>query len=226
MEVYDKSLEQHDLSFLECLQEYSFESKMMTCQLYSAKIMKDFEVSMELANKENIYPWEIEVFATYSVLYHNPCSDKEITPEIFSQVITGIRNYIPSDLEYSSENTNFDEKFVLRFYEVQAKVQGDILEKMYRYNFFYNFTNQNFCMKNHFTNMFKAEYSEYELAGFASFLAFSLISIPQTQEKEKRPFLNTTLLPTTGGISLPPRTTYLSYSHKLGERSVTAARSQ
>ena len=46
-----------DLSYMEVLRNYSFDSKMLACQKYASRIMDISEVSMSLAYRENIMPW-------------------------------------------------------------------------------------------------------------------------------------------------------------------------
>ena len=53
-----------DLSFLENLEEYTFESKMFFCQMYASKIMTLYEVSTDLMLIENVMPWELEASAS------------------------------------------------------------------------------------------------------------------------------------------------------------------
>ena len=54
-----------DLSFLEDLANYTFESKMLFCQAYSSRIMTSSEVSAKLMLTSNIMPWELEAFAAF-----------------------------------------------------------------------------------------------------------------------------------------------------------------
>ena len=53
-----------DLSYMEVLRNYSFESKMLVCQKYASRIMDISEVSMSLAYRQNIMPWELESFTS------------------------------------------------------------------------------------------------------------------------------------------------------------------
>lgn len=54
------SLLHSDLSFLSELEKYTFESKMIACQLEASKIMNGSEVDLNVAVKLNITPWELE----------------------------------------------------------------------------------------------------------------------------------------------------------------------
>lgn len=54
------SLLHSDLSFLSELRNYTFESKMIVCQLEASKIMNGSEVDLKMAAKLHVTPWELE----------------------------------------------------------------------------------------------------------------------------------------------------------------------
>ena len=55
--------------------------------------MSSSMVDMTKAYYENIMPWEIEAFATYSIVYDDENATVELDGETFANTITLIRNY-------------------------------------------------------------------------------------------------------------------------------------
>lgn len=85
-ELYDLiSLLHTDLSDLESLGNFTFESKMLISQKYSSRIMNGSKVDMELAYKENIMPWEIEIFTAYSVIYNRDSANEKMVKYIYNR---------------------------------------------------------------------------------------------------------------------------------------------
>ena len=64
-----ENLAHSNLDFLRILENFTLESKLLTCQKYSSRIMSSSMVDMTKAYYENIMPWEIEAFAAYSIVY-------------------------------------------------------------------------------------------------------------------------------------------------------------
>lgn len=81
------------LDFLKVLEKFTLESKLLTCQKYSSRIMACSRVDMLKAYQENIMPWEIEAFAAYSIVYDSDDATEELDGKTFADTITLIRNY-------------------------------------------------------------------------------------------------------------------------------------
>lgn len=90
---FDKTLLHADLSELEMLRNYTFDSKMLMSQRISSRIMNTSEVDMKRAYMKNIMPWELEIFTAYSVIYNDDSAVKELDYATFGHFITYVRNY-------------------------------------------------------------------------------------------------------------------------------------
>lgn len=137
--------------------------------------MNGSEVDMKWAFTENIMPWELEIFAAYSVIYNDDCAIKKLDYETFGHFITYIRNYWDAAWTALQTSGDYPEAFMIRSAIQQLSVQGVYLQKLFRYSYFFNFQNANLDMKVEFSQMFNANYSEFDLSAFAIFLAFSKI---------------------------------------------------
>lgn len=162
-----------DLSFLENLANYTFESKMLFCQAYSSRIMTSSEVSAELMLTSNIMPWELEAFAAFSVIYDSPEAKDQMNDEEFCNIITLLRNYWHPELTIAKENGTYSDYFMMVSTLQQFPVQGTFLQKLFRYNFFFNFKNDKLNMKATFEEMFENEYRQFELFAFIIFATCS-----------------------------------------------------
>ncbi|MFI3238734.1 MAG: hypothetical protein R3Y47_12050 [Lachnospiraceae bacterium] len=169
----DKSMLHSDLSLLEKLSEFSFESKMLCSQSYSSRLMDGSKVNLKLAYKENIMPWEIEIFTAYSVMYNNDVATKDIDSKTFSEIITYIRNYWDNSWEELEKTGDYADAFMMRATIQQFPIQGVFLQKLFRYNYFFNFINDNVDMKKVYLDKFGAEYGEFAMMAFIVFLLCS-----------------------------------------------------
>lgn len=167
----DESLVHGDLSFLEVLKKYSFESKMLVCQKFACRIMNCSEVSMQLAYKENIMPWELETFVLFSVVYDDETAEDVLTGDVFSDVITKIRNYWHPELTIAEKNGTYADVFLMISAIQQFPIQGLITQKLFRYSYIFGFKNNkvDFCEK--FKNSFGTDYKAFEEAAFLVFLS-------------------------------------------------------
>lgn len=162
-----------DLSFLKDLANYTFESKMLFCQVYASRIMTLSEVSTELMLSANIMPWELEAFAAFSVIYDSPDATNQMNKEEFCNIITLLRNYWHPELTIAEENGTYADYFMMISNLQQFPVQGMFLQKLFRYNFFFNFKNDKLDMKATFEEKFENEYRKFELFAFIIFATCS-----------------------------------------------------
>lgn len=166
----NEDLTHSELSFLKELEKYSFDSKMIICQRFASRIMSKSEVNMQLAFYNNIMPWELETFAAFSVVYDIEGVLCEIDLETFSRIITKIRNYWHPELTIAESNGTYSDVFMMITALQQFPVQGVFLQKLFRYNYFFNFSNSNINMKTKFHQKFKAPYMDYLVFAFIIFL--------------------------------------------------------
>ena len=178
-----------DLSFLKNLANYTFESKMLFCQVYASRIMTLSEVSTELMLSENIMPWELEAFAAFSVIYDSPNATNQMNDEEFCNIITLLRNYWHPELTIAEGNGTYADFFMMISNLQQFPVQGMFLQKLFRYNFFFNFKNDKLDMKAAFEEKFENEFRQFELFAFIIFATCSL----EGQKRLRRELCQTAL---------------------------------
>lgn len=61
---------------------------MTICHMYASSIISTYEVSKEYIQKQNITPWELEVFAAFSVMYDDLNPTAQIIGDVFASTIT------------------------------------------------------------------------------------------------------------------------------------------
>lgn len=81
-----------DLDALKSLKNYTFESKMQICCFYSSNII---DISVPTISLEDAYimPWELEIFASFSIFYNEESTRKNIDDKTFKK-----NNYLHSKL--------------------------------------------------------------------------------------------------------------------------------
>jgi hypothetical protein len=159
-----------DLSFFKELEQYSFDSKMILCQKFASRIMSSSEVDMHLAFNQNIMPWELETFAAFSVIYDIENVGVDIDMDAFSRIITMIRNYWHPELTIAEANGTYADTFMMISALQQFPVQGVYLQKLFRYNYIFNFSNSNINMKEEFCRKFLAPYIDFAVFAFIVFV--------------------------------------------------------
>ena len=170
METMKNDVIRSELTDLNVLENYSFKSKMILCQNYASRIMDISEVSMKLALKENIMPWELETFALFSIVYDNESVTEPITEDVFAEVITTIRNYWHPELTIAEENGTYEDIFFMISSIQQFPTQGLILQKLFRYAYIFNFKNKKIDFKQKFIEAYSTEYKSFDLAAFIVYL--------------------------------------------------------
>lgn len=170
---YDMSLLHTDLSELEMLRNYTFNSKMLMSQYISSRIMNGSEVDIERACIENVMPWELEIFTAFSVIYNDEGAENKLDFATFEYLILYIRTYWDKAWTELEALGDYPEAFMIRSAIQQFPVQGVYLQKLFRYSYFFNFQNSNLDMKGEFYKKFSTDYSTFDLSAFAIFLAFS-----------------------------------------------------
>lgn len=149
-------------TIVEQLKKYPFVEKMMVCQQCSTQMMK--LTYLDILNTPNaVYPWELETFAELSLFAEAPapaCSFKKSDAE-FTDIINIIRNYRHPYLK-KQKNMDFANAFIMATALQQFKAQENILDRLYRYEYFWNFKNEEIDMPQMFSNQFDGlTYSEF-----------------------------------------------------------------
>ncbi len=169
----EENLVHSSLDFLKVLEKFTLESKLLTCQKYSSRIMTCSQVDMVKAYQENIMPWEIEAFAAYSIVYDSDEAADELDGKTFADTITLIRNYWHSGLTSAEESGEYPEVFMMISALQQFPAQGVFLQKLYRYHYFFTFQNDKLDMRKVFFDKMKVNYEQLEEFAFLIFLGFS-----------------------------------------------------
>lgn len=168
-----EDLTHSDLSFLKELKKFSFDSKMLICQKFSSRIMSCLMIDIELMCQQNIMPWELEILTVFSVIYDTDDAILDIDERTFSEMITKIRNFRHPKLIIAEKDETYAEIFMMISILQQHPVQGSILQKLFRYHYFFNFKNKNINMKEKFKQEFGIDYSMLELFAFILFIVSS-----------------------------------------------------
>lgn len=169
----EENLVHSSLEFLKVLEKFTLKSKLLACQQFSSRIMTCSQVDMVKAYEENIMPWEIEAFATYSIVYDNDDASEKLDGKTFADTITLIRNYWHSGLTAAEESGEYPEAFMMISALQQFPVQGLFLQKLYRYHYFFTFQNDKLDMKKVFFDKMGVDYERLEEFAFLVFIRFS-----------------------------------------------------
>ena len=148
-------LRKYELQLIvEQLRQYPLTEKLLICQNNATRLMD--LTHLEILNTSNpIYPWELEVFAELSLFADAPtarCSFSN-SDEAFINIINKIRNYQHPFLQ-KQKNIDFANAFMMVSGLQQFKVQENILDRLYRYNYFWNFVNDKINMPKIFSKHF------------------------------------------------------------------------
>jgi len=140
---------------VEELRYYPFIEKMSFCQNYATKIMNFTKLSLfDVTNL--VYPWELEVFAEFSLFADGNDAFKSFNDTggtDFIEIINTIRNYQHPFLK-KQKNMDFANAFMMVTGLQQFKSQESILHRLYRYKYFWGFENQNINMPLVFSEKF------------------------------------------------------------------------
>ena len=166
--------EQNLDTIVETLRNYPFIEKMSVCQNCATQIMDITKLSF-LEKSNVVYPWELEVFAEFSLFADGNNVVKSFADnngDDFVDMINIIRNYQHPFLE-KQKNMDFANAFIMVTGLQQFKFQENILYRLYRYKYFWNFVNRNIDMPSVFSEKFGGQcYKKFcELATLIFFYA-------------------------------------------------------
>lgn len=149
------------------LKRFSFDEKMRICQLSSWNTIN------ARGEMKNLYsaatqplPWEIETFLLMAIKATPEYAQgnfKNKNERVFRKMINSIRFYRSKKLENSLNTGDFVMYATTSINLLQFDIQRDNFFKMYRYNYFFNFCNENIDMRSKFIEHFKVEYENYIL---------------------------------------------------------------
>lgn len=158
------------------LQRYSIEEKINICQKYSRKVMTPTGMSFGKKLAVNPLPWELETFLLCSIKakewsYKN-FQNKNIFQ--FNKIINCIRNYQHPVLWKYAGNIKFAELAMIAMGALQFEMQEYNIYKLYRYSYYFNFSNKKIDMSVEFENKFGCKYSELSNLGFTMWMLFAV----------------------------------------------------
>lgn len=139
------------------LKKYSFESKMEKCQKYSEERLGLFVINI-LDDMDKIpLPWELEAFTVLSI-QAKEWRNNELDEVVFRKAINTIRDFVPEKFKKSEEK--FRDIFLITGGN-QFRVQRDFSRELYRYNYYFNFSNEDIDVKKSFENKFNCSYKDF-----------------------------------------------------------------
>lgn len=173
------------------LKRYKFEEKMRICNHYSRNITSDDGIIGTQELKGKVYPWELETFLLLSIYATPEYSYNDFigkNEKKFVKMINIIRNFTHPYLENMKRTIKFVDYYIVSTGLIQFVPQESLKYKLYRYDFIFNFENENINMKKEFVRKFGMEYSGFFNLGYILNFLYST-DIVLTQE-----FLNHILL--------------------------------
>lgn len=154
------------------LKNYSFESKMLLCEHFSQQLMTSNNLDLP-GNINGVMPSELEIFMLYSALFDDNQSSLTIDDHTFSEIINAIRNFQHPKWDELQETGNYADYFLMISGLTQFAVQGNISQRFCRYNYFFNFKNDEINMQEKFRDKFHCSYEQFRKFAFSVYLIFS-----------------------------------------------------
>ncbi|PER84380.1 hypothetical protein [Bacillus cereus] len=159
------------------LKRYDFQSKMEICQLHSSNTMSLQGLIPIEELRGEILPWDLETFALFSVITFNEYNNRKFENKKEIRNFTKIINTIKTDqhprFEDGLNNNRFLEFFLIVTGLTQFQLQENILNKIYRYSYIFNFKNENLDMKQLFHEKFGCNFNEFIKFGIIIHCYFS-----------------------------------------------------
>lgn len=156
------------------LKRYSFEEKMKIAFENSTKLIEAYLDSTNNPNKffKLVYPWELETFVILSIKSKEWKNDIFSTNKIFVNIINAIRNKNNMILSVKTKNFSTIEKIMIPLSANQFDFQEDLFIRFYRFNYYFNFFNDEIDMRNEFFNKFKCKYDDFIFISFFLWMFF------------------------------------------------------
>lgn len=131
------------------LKRYSFESKMQVSEHLSRYLLDGAVIDSDKISMGEVSPWEAELFAMLSIhaveWQKNQFADKR-GARLLNNIINAIRAYIPPKLLKYKETGEIADKFLMVALQLQSPSQIPIFFKLYRYSYYYAFSNEQINM--------------------------------------------------------------------------------
>ncbi|MHB1314361.1 MAG: hypothetical protein ACYCX2_02610 [Christensenellales bacterium] len=153
------------------LKRYSFKNKMKVCNHYSHELMGFYKLNI-LDKKGKVFPWELDVFAMFSILSKEN-DDKDFDKKNYRQLMSifkAIREYIHPSLKQDIPNISVITPIAL----IQFKPQENFINRLFRYNYFFTYKNQKVNIPNEFKSKFGISYDELYLPAYLIFHYMSI----------------------------------------------------
>ena len=161
------------LKELEKLKQFSIESKLLGCEKYAQRLMKSDTLDLSIiATGDGVAPTELEIFSLFSIVFDTG-SNTPLDTKTFSQIITEIRNYWHPKLNQAIADGDYADNFMMICGLTQFAVQGNIVQRLYRYDYFFHFINENINMPNVFECKFGSGFDDFEIFVFTVYLILS-----------------------------------------------------
>lgn len=164
---------------LTTLRRYTFDDKCRICQLASASTMGRFSMSLSDSQPAEMFPWDVETFFTLSIAAkewaYNSFDKNNIS--VFFNIMNDIHQFQDLALTPFLCSPQFESSFYSPLCSQQYEVQETIDYKLFRYNYIFNFQNENIDMRSIFYNKFNCPYSDFQLIAIVLWLQFQIQDI-------------------------------------------------
>lgn len=141
---------------LKKLEDYSFAEKMLFCQENSKRLIQFNSLDISV-NNDSVFPWELEAFAELSLFsdakkinINSSDSDAE-----FIRMINQIRNFIHPYFKLKKNMNYVDDLLMVKGLQ-QFKCNENVYNRLYRYNYFWNYADDKINMSNVFSHKFNS----------------------------------------------------------------------
>lgn len=164
---------------LNLLRDYPFLEKMIMCQTHAQKLMEyDHLEILPNLSKNIVLPWEIEAFAQLSLFStgDNPQKSFNDPNNDFADIITIIRNYLHPHLERLRNTPDFADSYIMAVGMQQFKCQKNILNRLYRYDYFWKYRDNNIDMPKIFAENYQGLSYDYFIEFAFSIYFFASLS--------------------------------------------------
>lgn len=157
------------------LKRYSFDEKMSVLQKHSKLLMSPTGLIETDKLRGHALPWELETFLLFSIeskewKNDNFSGDNE---KKFINAINAIRNYTHPILEQVKGTLSFVDRLMIAFKAIQFDIQEYYPYKLYRYNYYFSFSNEKVDMPKLFQSKFHCEYNDFIVFSQFLWLIFS-----------------------------------------------------
>lgn len=161
------------LKELEKLKQFSIESKLLGCEKYAQRLMQSDTLDLSIiATGEGVAPTELEIFSLFSIVFDTG-SNTPLDTKTFLKIITEIRNYWHPKLNQAITEGDYADNFMMICGLTQFAVQGNIIQRLYRYDYFFHFINENINMPTEFERKFGSDFDDFVIFVFTVYLVLS-----------------------------------------------------